>query len=319
MHPKVEIRMRADGFNIGASRMSRMPTARRTFLKSLPAAAVLPLGRPGPSTGQTGPASGSEITRQTLREAEKIDAIAFTDAERDGMTANVAANRENVESIRRVDVDYDVEPAIMFKPIARAAMPHGAAMPHAKLTVARPRFASRPNDDTIAFLPLTALASLIESRLISSSDLTELYLARLKRYGPKLECVVTLTEDLARAQAADADREIRAGRYRGPLHGIPFGIKDLFATKNIRTTWGAHPYKDRVPDIDATAVERMRDAGAVLVAKLTTGELAVGDVWFGGKTRNPWDPSRGSSGSSAGPASATAAGLVGVAIGTETG
>jgi Asp-tRNA(Asn)/Glu-tRNA(Gln) amidotransferase A subunit family amidase len=137
--------------------------------------------------------------------------------------------------------------------------------------------------------------------------------------GPRLECVVTLTEDVARAQAADADREIAAGRYRGPLHGIPYGIKDLFATKNIRTTWGAAPYRDRVPSIDAAAVERMRDAGAVLVAKLTSGELAVGDVWFGGKTRNPWDLTRGSSGSSAGPASATAAGLVGVSIGTETG
>ena len=153
----------------------------------------------------------------------------------------------------------------------------------------------------------------------SSAELTDLYLARLKRYGGRLECIVTLTEDLARAQADAADREIRAERYKGPLHGIPFGIKDLFATKNIRTTWGANPYKDRVPTIDAAAVERMRSAGAVLVAKLTSGELAIGDVWFGGKTRNPWDLSRGSNGSSAGPASATAAGLVGFAIGTETG
>ena len=178
--------MGADGFNIGASRMSRMPLARRTFLKSLPAAAALPLSQTTPTAGQPA-APASEITRQTLREAEKIDGIAFSDAERDGMTANVAANRENVESIRRVQVDYDVEPAITFKPIARAPLPPGPATPHAKLTVDRPRFTSRPSDDTIAFLPLTALASLIESRLISSSDLTELYLARLKRYGPKLE------------------------------------------------------------------------------------------------------------------------------------
>ncbi len=166
---------------------------------------------------------------------------------------------------------------------------------------------------------MTALAALLESRVVSSAELTEIYLARLKRFGPALECVVTLTEDLARAQAAEADRDIRAGRYRGPLHGIPYGIKDLFSTKDIRTTWGAAPFKTQVASLDATAVERMRAAGAVLLAKLTTGELAVGDVWFGGKTRNPWDRSRGSSGSSAGPASATAAGLVGVSIGTETG
>jgi Asp-tRNA(Asn)/Glu-tRNA(Gln) amidotransferase A subunit family amidase len=254
----------------------------------------------------------------TLREAEKIDAIAFSDTERAGMTANITANRANYETLRGVSVDYDVEPAFLFEPYARTP-PTGRATPHAPLTIDRPRIASRPNDDDLAFLPLTALAALVESRVISSSELTELYLARLQRFGPKLECVVTLTPDLARAQAAEADREIRAGRYRGPLHGIPFGIKDLFATKNIKTTWGAAPYKDRVPSIDATAVERMRDAGAVLVAKLTSGELAVGDVWFGGKTRNPWDTSRGSSGSSAGPASATAAGLVGVSIGTETG
>lgn len=296
--------------------MTAMPIrrARRTFLKTLPLAAALPVVGQTELIGQTRP----EIDAGTLAEAERIAGLTFSDAERAGMTANVAANRANYETIRAIDVDYDVEPAFLFEPIARSK-PAGRATPHAAMAIDRPRFAGRPADETIAFLPLTALAALVGSRLISSTELTELYLSRLKRFGPKLECVVTLTEDLARAQAAEADRDINAGRYRGPLHGIPYGIKDLFATKSIRTTWGANPYKDRVPAIDATAVERMRDAGAVLVAKLTTGELAVGDVWFGGKTRNPWDPSRGSSGSSAGPASATAAGLVGVSIGTETG
>jgi Asp-tRNA(Asn)/Glu-tRNA(Gln) amidotransferase A subunit family amidase len=145
-----------------------------------------------------------------------------------------------------------------------------------------------------------------------------MYLARLKKYGPRLECVITLTEELALAQAKRADEEIAAGRYRGPLHGIPYGAKDLLATKGIRTTWGSKPYIDQIPDHDATVIERLEQAGAVLVAKLTLGELAWGDVWFGGKTRNPWNYEQGSSGSSAGSASATAAGLVGFSIGTET-
>jgi Asp-tRNA(Asn)/Glu-tRNA(Gln) amidotransferase A subunit family amidase len=145
-----------------------------------------------------------------------------------------------------------------------------------------------------------------------------MYIARLKKYGPRLNCVVTLTEDLALEQASRADREIRSGKYKGPLHGIPWGAKDLLATRGIPTTWGAPPYRDQVFDYDATVVERLRDAGAVLVAKLSLGALAQGDNWFGGQTKTPWDPERGSSGSSAGPGAATAAGLVGFSIGTET-
>ena len=292
--------------------------ARRTFLQSLPIVAALPVRLNSQTKQSDYQSDRAEISTVTLREAERIAAVTFSDTERAGMVNNVAANRTNYETLRGVAVDYDVEPAFFFEPVTRNR-PVGRATPHAAMTVDRPRIASRPPDDELAFLPLTALAALVQAGAVSSAALTELYLSRLKRFGPKLECVVTLTESLARAQAADADREIRAGRYRGPLHGIPYGIKDLFATKDIRTTWGAAPYKDRVSTIDATAVERMREAGAVLVAKLTTGELAVGDVWFGGKTRNPWDTTKGSSGSSAGPASATAAGLVGVAIGTETG
>jgi Asp-tRNA(Asn)/Glu-tRNA(Gln) amidotransferase A subunit family amidase len=165
---------------------------------------------------------------------------------------------------------------------------------------------------------VTTLARLVRARKVTSVELTQMYLARLKKYGPRLECVITLTEDLALTQARKADEEIAAGRYRGPLHGIPYGAKDLLATKGIRTTWGSKPYMEQVPDHDATVIERLEQAGAVLVAKLTLGELAWGDVWFGGKTRNPWNYEQGSSGSSAGPASATAAGLVGFAIGTET-
>ncbi|HEV3141583.1 MAG TPA: amidase, partial [Vicinamibacterales bacterium] len=261
------------------------------------------------------------IGKETLSCVESVTGVAFNDAEHDLLVGNVSANLENYDALRKVPVDYDVEPAFHFDPYVKPERrpPASRATPHARMQIDRPLFSARPSDSELAFLPVTALASLLKSRRISSSELTELYLARLKRHGDALQCVVTLTEDLAREQAGAADREIRAGRYKGPLHGIPYGIKDLFATKNVRTTWGANPYKDRVPAIDATAVERMRDAGAVLLAKLTTGELAIGDVWFGGKTKNPWDLSRGSSGSSAGPASATAAGLVGFAVGTETG
>jgi Asp-tRNA(Asn)/Glu-tRNA(Gln) amidotransferase A subunit family amidase len=293
-------------------------TGRRAFLKTMPAAAAAAVVAPMASPASAA-AADSAISKDTLACAEVLSGVAFSEAEHDGMAENVATNRSHYEALREVAVDYDVDPAFMFKPFAKLPPPPGRATPRAAMRVDRPRFASKPADEDIAFLPLTALASLVESKMISSADLTELYLSRLARFGGALECVVTLTTDLARAQAADADREIRAGRYRGPLHGIPYGIKDLFATKDIRTTWGANPYKDQIGRVDATAVERMREAGAVLVAKLTSGELAIGDVWFGGKTRNPWDVSRGSSGSSAGPAAATAAGLVGVAIGTETG
>jgi Asp-tRNA(Asn)/Glu-tRNA(Gln) amidotransferase A subunit family amidase len=173
--------------------------------------------------------------------------------------------------------------------------------------------------EDIAFEPVTALASRLRARQISSTQLTRMYLDRLKQHDPALLCVVTLTEDLALAQAEQADREIRSGKYRGPLHGIPYGIKDIFAAKGTVTTWGVKQFASRVIDYDSTAVTRLREAGAVLVAKLATGALAVTDMWFRGRTRNPWNPQRGSEGSSAGSASATSAGLVGFAVGTEAG
>jgi Asp-tRNA(Asn)/Glu-tRNA(Gln) amidotransferase A subunit family amidase len=177
----------------------------------------------------------------------------------------------------------------------------------------------RPADlKAVAFWSVRQLGELIRTRQVTSLELTTLYLERLKRYGPSLECVVTLTEELALEQARTADEEIAAGTYRGSLHGIPYGAKDLLAKKDYKTTWGAMPYKDQMIDSDAEVIKRLEDAGAVLVAKLTLGALAWGDVWFGGKTRNPWNLEEGSSGSSAGPGSATAAGLVGFSIGTET-
>src|SRR4029079_18775663 len=173
--------------------------------------------------------------------------------------------------------------------------------------------------EALAFLPLTHLSRLVERRDVKPTDLTKLYLARLKTHDPQLHCVVTLTEELALRQAAEADREIAAGRYRGPLHGIPFGLKDLFAVRGVKTTWGMSPFKDRVIDTDATVYSRLTEAGAILVAKLSTGALAVTAQWFGGLTRTPWNIEQDASGSSAGPGAATAAGLVGFSIGSDTG
>ena len=175
-----------------------------------------------------------------------------------------------------------------------------------------------PSLEDIAYLSVRGLASLVRRRLVTSRELTSVYLDRLRRHGPTLECVVTLLAEEALAEADRADEEIARGHYRGPLHGIPWGAKDLLATMGVPTTWGAAPYRDRMIDLDATVVSRLRDAGAILVAKLSMGALAWGDVWFGGRTRNPWDVAAGSSGSSAGSAAATAAGLVGFSIGTET-
>jgi Asp-tRNA(Asn)/Glu-tRNA(Gln) amidotransferase A subunit family amidase len=179
--------------------------------------------------------------------------------------------------------------------------------------------AERPADlEQLAFQSVRYLAELLRSRRVTSVELTEMYLARLKQHDPALQCVVTLTEQRALDQARRADREIAAGRYRGPLHGIPWGAKDLLAVRGYRTTWGAAPYQEQVLDVDATVVQRLDEAGAVLVAKLTLGALAQGDLWFGGQTKNPWNLEQGSSGSSAGSASATVAGLVGFSLGTET-
>jgi Asp-tRNA(Asn)/Glu-tRNA(Gln) amidotransferase A subunit family amidase len=209
-----------------------------------------------------------------------------------------------------------VVPAVQFDPVLPGVRVPTEQRP---VRITRPAGVRRPARlDDVAFWPVTRLAELVRTRQVTATELTELYLARLRRHDPRLLAVVTLTEERALAQAARLDEEQRAGRYRGPLHGIPWGAKDLLAARGYPTTWGASPYREQVLDHDATVVERLDAAGAVLVAKLTMGALAQGDRWFGGMTRNPWDPEEGSSGSSAGPGSAVAAGLVGFAIGTET-
>jgi len=257
-----------------------------------------------------------EITTQNLAEAEKLAGLEFTEEEREAMVRGLNGYLRSFRQLREQPIPNEVPPALVFDPV----LP-GMLLP----TLTRPLRPSRvqgiavpPNLEEVAFWPLTHLAELIRSGQVSSMDLTQMYLDRLKRHGPTLECVVTLTEELALEQARRADEELAVGRYRGPLHGIPWGGKDLLAVRGYRTTWGAMPFEDQVIEEDATVVRRLEEAGAVLVAKLTLGALAMGDYWFGGRTRNPWNLEQGSSGSSAGSASATVAGLVGFSIGTET-
>lgn len=290
--------------------------ARRRFLAAIPAAVAGTLA--APAVGQQ-PQTPPRIEPTTLDCAEKIFGVDFTEAEEQAAAQGVSRNLASFEQLRELNIPLDTEPAITFHPYLPGKRPKGGATPGAKIKVTLRPPAARPSSiEELAFLPITALAPLIQRREVSATDLTKMYLERLKKYGPKLNCVVTLTEDLALAQAAQADREIRSGKYKGPLHGIPWGAKDLFATKGITTTWGAGPFQNQVFDYDATIVERLRDAGAVLVAKLSMGALAQGDNWFRGQTKNPWNLERGSSGSSAGPGSATAGGLVVFGIGTET-
>jgi len=256
------------------------------------------------------------LTREMVAAAENLIGLAFSDAERDSMLGDLKENLDNFQKLRTITLDNSVPPALEFNPIpARMKFETKRLRPAwslpAKLTVPA-------NFEELAYASVGELAELIRTRKITSTQLTKMYLERLKKYGPKLECVVSLTEELALKQAQRADEEIAAGKYRGPLHGIPYGAKDLLATKNYKTTWGSVPYKDQIIDADATVIQRLEAAGAVLAAKLTMGELAWGDVWFGGKTRNPWNLEQGSSGSSAGSAAATSAGLVGFSIGTET-
>ena len=291
--------------------------SRRKFLTAVPAAVAGAVAGKVYAQGQ--PTSGP-VKAATVQAAETITGVDFHGADETAIANGLNQRLRTIQQLRQSDVPIDTEPAILFSPVVPGRAPKGPATPNAPLRYTKPPATlKRPADlEEVAFWPLSRLAALIERRLVTSTELTQMYLARLKRYQPSLNFYVTLTEELALAQAAEADREIKAGKYRGPLHGLPWGAKDLLATKGIRTTFGGEPYVDQVIDYDATVVERLREAGAVLVAKLTLGALAQGDRWFGGRTNNPWNPQQGSSGSSAGPGSATAAGCVAFSIGTET-
>jgi len=262
-----------------------------------------------------------ELTAEDLARAEKVAGIQFTEEQRRQILRDVNTLRREAVALREKQMDYSVEPPTLFRPIESPpgrpiTQPRGGptAAPLGG-SISQP---TPPVEEELHFKPLTELARMVRSREISPVELTRLYLQRLEQYGEKLLCVVTLTPELAMRQARKAEQEIMSGNYKGVLHGIPCGIKDLFATKEYPTTWGAEPFKDQRFDYDAAVVEKLDRAGAVIVAKLSLGALAMGDVWFRGTTKNPWNPEQGSSGSSAGSASATAAGLVGFAIGTET-
>ena len=258
----------------------------------------------------------NKITVSMLQQAQQLIGLNFTPAQLDSATSELEDFRKSYESIRKQPLTNDVAPAIMFNPLP---VGYTFEQKREKFEVDRPKKTKLPaNKEELAYYTVPQLAELIKTKQITSEELTKFFIDRLKQYGPTLECVTSLTEELALQQARKADQEIKAGKYKGMLHGIPYGVKDLLATKNYKTTWGSVPYKDQKIDMDATVVQRLEQAGAVLVAKLTLGELAMGDVWYGGKTRSPWDLTKGSSGSSAGSASAVAAGLLPFAIGTET-
>jgi Asp-tRNA(Asn)/Glu-tRNA(Gln) amidotransferase A subunit family amidase len=257
-----------------------------------------------------------KITKENIENAEKIIGIEFTDAERDSMQTSLDEQLTNYENIRKVELENNVPPAILFNPI-----PVSFEFPkeHNPVKFSNYSYAKLPSDiNDLAFYSIGELADLIRTKQITSTELTKFFLERLKKYDPALHCVITFTEERALRQAKLMDEEIASGKYRGMLHGIPFGVKDLLATKDYKTTWGSVPFKDQVIDEEATVIKKLEAAGAVLCAKLTMGELAWGDVWFEGMTRSPWDTTKGSSGSSAGSASSVSAGLLPFAIGTET-
>jgi Asp-tRNA(Asn)/Glu-tRNA(Gln) amidotransferase A subunit family amidase len=269
----------------------------------------------------TAPEVGPEVSTTTFAEAEKLVQFEMTASERsvaaESWRRTMAALYERRIGPRKAELDTTLAPATVWNPV----------LPGLKAVPQRDRFV-RSNadpgplpsrDEDIAYSPVTRLSRWIEQRKLTSERLTQIYLKRIEQFDSKLRCIITLTRDLALAQAKKADGEIAAGKYRGPLHGIPWGSKDLLDTAGIPTTYGAEPFRNRVPAKDAAVVQRLHDAGAVLIAKLSLGALALNDIWFGGQTMNPWLLEEGASGSSAGPGAATAAGLVGFSIGSETG
>ena len=264
---------------------------------------------------QPSPEPADPFSTGSIQSAAALAGLEFSESEVDLMRADLRERLDALRILRTIRLPNGLPPALRFDPAPFSPLPAAART----RAWEPPQPPPLPRDAAeIAFQPLPVLSAWLRSRRLRSEDLTRIYLERLKTFGPRLECVITLTEELAMHQARLADTEMDAGRWRGPLHGIPYGIKDLFAVPEYPTTWGAAPFKQQMIAEPATVVKRLEIAGAVLVAKLTTGALAWGDVWYGGKTRNPWDLDQGSSGSSAGPAAATSAGLVGFAIGTET-
>jgi Asp-tRNA(Asn)/Glu-tRNA(Gln) amidotransferase A subunit family amidase len=274
-----------------------------------------------PPTFGTAPGAGPEVTPGTFEQAERLMQVTLTPAEREQAAGSwrrsLAPLLERRTGPRRVPLPEEVSPATRWNPLL--VVPDAGPRRDRFIRSAVAAAPLPDDEDAIAYAPVTRLSRWIEARRITSERLTRIYLDRIERLDGKLRSVITLTRDHAMSQARRADTEIAAGRYRGPLHGVPFGVKDLLDTEGIATTWGAEPYRNRVPRADAVVVRRLYDAGAVLLGKLSLGALALNDIWFGGQTMNPWLPEEGASGSSAGPGAATAAALVGFSIGSETG
>jgi Asp-tRNA(Asn)/Glu-tRNA(Gln) amidotransferase A subunit family amidase len=292
---------------------------RRNFMKTFSGMGLAGTLLPGVLWAQAQAEGAKKITKEMIDSAAAVADVPISDEYKEMMLENLNDQAKGYEEIYKLRIPNSVDPALVFDPV----------LPGMKLETERKplRISKAPsiaasgvpkNLEDMCFASVRELAEFVRTKKVSSVSLTEMYLARLKKYDPTLKFVVTLTEERALAQAKKADAEIAAGKYRGPLHGLPWGAKDLLATKGYRTTWGAGGFENQNIDEDATVVKRLDDAGAVLVAKLTLGALAQGDVWFGGVTRNPWNTNQGSSGSSAGPASATAAGCVAFSVGSET-
>ena len=278
--------------------------------QATPEVSTLPTTPGAPPAFGTAPGAGPAVSSSTFAEAEKLAQVTMSAAERDMAAASwrrsMAPQLERRTGPRKVPLDSQIAPATRWNPVLAAARPGPT-----RDQFVRSKSDSSPlpsSDADIAFAPVTQLSRWIEGKALSSERLTNIYLQRIAQFDPKLRSVITLTKEVALQRAKQADAEIAAGRYRGPLHGIPYGVKDLLDTAGIATTYGAEPFKDRVPTADATVVNRLNEAGAVLIAKLSLGALALNDIWFGGQTMNPWLIEEGASGSSAGPGAATAAG-----------
>src|SRR5580698_307291 len=323
------------GGEMGKSRREFLGTASAGLIAALTAADVLPEGvieaaeqdptkegpAGAPSAYGAGPAVGPEVSTTTFAEAEKLVQISLNSEERteaaQSWRVTMAALYERRVGPRKMPIEESVAPYSQWSPV----LPGQRSGPAVNQFVrSKDDSGALPSEDeAIAYAPVSKLSRWIERRKLTSERLTNIYLERIQKFDPKLRCVITVPREHAIARAKQADAEIAAGKYRGALHGIPYGVKDLMDTAGIRTTWGAEFYRDRVPTTDSAVVRRLNDAGAVLVAKLSLGALALNDIWFGGQTMNPWLLEEGASGSSAGPGAATAAGLVGFAVGSETG
>jgi Asp-tRNA(Asn)/Glu-tRNA(Gln) amidotransferase A subunit family amidase len=303
---------------VTAATLKNLPEA----YSQTPSPTPTPPATPGaPPTFGTGAGAGPVLTPATFAEAEKLMQVTMTPAERqqaaDSWRTSLAQYFERRTGPRKVVLTDTDAPATLWNPM----LPGIAASPSRNQFIrSKPDHAPLPsNDDAIAFAPVTQLSRWIETRKLTSERLTNIYLSRIERLDPKIRSIITLTKDHALTRAKATDAEITAGKYRGPLHGIPYGVKDLLDTKEIPTTYGAEPFRNRIPGADSAVVRRLNEAGAVLLAKLSLGALALNDIWFGGQTMNPWLLEEGASGSSAGPGAATAAALVGFSIGSETG